>query len=160
MSTHTTTRPIDRWFANYSDDHRNAVNQRIHVVAVPAILWSVIALLWCVPPLLPWFQYGIWAALAMFATWSWYNRLSRPLGYGMLAFFFFSACLCRLLEQRIGLGGLLGLALGLFAAAWVAQFVGHAVEGRRPSFLTDLTYLLVGPLWVLAKAYRALGWRT
>ena len=156
----TTQRRVDVLFASYAGDHRNPVNQRIHVIAVPLILWTVIALLWCIPAGASWFRSGIWAALAMFATWSWYNRLSRPLGYGMLAFFFFSACLCRLLEQRIGLGGLLVLALGLFAAAWVAQFVGHAVEGRRPSFLTDLTYLLVGPLWVLAKAYRALGWRT
>ena len=44
-----TGRPIDRWFASYSDDHRNDTNQRIHVLAVPAILWSVIALLWCIP---------------------------------------------------------------------------------------------------------------
>ncbi len=54
-------RPLDRYFAGYSGDHSNATNQAIHVVAVPAILWSAIALLWCVPPLLPWFQHGIWA---------------------------------------------------------------------------------------------------
>ena len=63
------------------DDHRNATNQRIHVVAVPAILWSVIALLWCIPvaghagsgP-------GLWAALAMFGAWMFYYRASRRLG--------------------------------------------------------------------------------
>ena len=44
-----TQRPIDRWFANYSGDHRNETNQLIHVFAVPAILWSVIALMWCIP---------------------------------------------------------------------------------------------------------------
>ena len=150
MSTHTTTRPIDRWFANYSDDHRNAVNQRIHVVAVPAILWSVVALLWCIPPLLPWFQNGIWAALAMFGVWAYYNRLSRPLGIGMLIGFFVAGCICRLLEERIGLRGLLFSAIGVFVVAWIAQFIGHHIEGRRPSFLTDLTYMLIGPIWVLA----------
>ena len=45
----TTERNIDRWFAHYSDDHRNTGDQRIHVVAVPLILWSVVALLWCLP---------------------------------------------------------------------------------------------------------------
>lgn len=152
-------RPLDRYFASYSGDHRNDTNQAIHVVAVPVILWSVIALLWCLPPLITWFQNGIWAALAMFGAWSYYNRLSRRLGLGMLAFFFVSGCLCRLLEAEIGLRNLAWLALGLFVVAWIAQFIGHRIEGRRPSFLTDLVYLLIGPLWVMAKGYRQLGWR-
>lgn len=146
-------------FSNYSDDHRHPINQVIHVLAVPAIAWSVIALLWCLPPLITWFTPGIWAAVAMFAAWSWYNRHSRALGLGMLVFFFLSAVLCRLLVELGGNGLLWPIALGVFVLAWVAQFIGHHLEGRRPSFLTDLTYLLVGPAWVLAKGYRRLGWR-
>ena len=81
-------RPIDRWFDSYSGDHRNATNQRIHVVAVPAILWSVIALLWCIPvPPGGWFKPGIFAALAMFGAWMFYFKASRALGFGMLAMF-------------------------------------------------------------------------
>jgi uncharacterized membrane protein YGL010W len=129
----TPTRPIDRWFASYSGDHRNAANQRIHVFAVPAILWSVVALLWCVPVPGGLFRQGLWAALAMFLAWMFYYRASRRLGLGMLAVF--------------------------AAMAWGTQFVGHRIEGRKPSFLTDLTYLLIGPAWVLAKLYRKLGWR-
>ena len=155
----TAERPIERYFANYCDDHRNTTNQSIHVVAVPIILWSVVALLWCIPVGGTWFRSGMWAALAMFAAWMFYNRLSRPLGLGMLAVFFFCGCLCRLLESRLGITGLLTTALGLFVIAWIAQFVGHHIEGRRPSFLTDLTYLLIGPIWVLAKVYRTMGWR-
>jgi uncharacterized membrane protein YGL010W len=48
----------------------------------------------------------------------------------------------------------LWVAGGLFVLAWVGQFVGHAIEGRRPSFLDDVKFLLVGPLWVLVKAVR------
>ncbi|WP_115552762.1 DUF962 domain-containing protein [Xanthomonas arboricola] len=154
-----TARPIERYFASYSDDHRNDTNQLIHVVAVPAILWSVVGLLWCIPVGGTWFSSGVWAALSMFAAWSYYNRLSRPLGLGMLGIFFFFGCLCRLIEGRIGLTGLFATALSMFVLAWIAQFVGHKIEGRKPSFLTDLTYLLIGPIWVLAKVYRQLGWR-
>ena len=78
-------RPIDRWFASYSDDHRNATNQWIHVACVPAILWSVIALLWCIPVPGGMFRQGLWAALAMFLALMFYYRASRPLGFGMLA---------------------------------------------------------------------------
>ncbi len=77
----------------------------------------------------------------------------------MLILFFVSGCLCRLLEDRIGVRGLLYAGVGVFVVAWIAQFIGHHIEGRRPSFLTDLTYLLIGPIWVLAKLYRQFGWK-
>jgi len=154
----STERPIDRWFASYSGDHRNDTNQWIHVFAVPLILWSVIALLWCIPVVGTWFRPGLWAALAMFFAWTFYYRASRRLGYGMLAVFVAMAWLTRWLHDTLGTTQLLYLAIVVFVLAWIAQFVGHRIEGRKPSFLTDLTYLLIGPAWVLAKLYRRLGW--
>ncbi|MGY0505598.1 Mpo1 family 2-hydroxy fatty acid dioxygenase [Luteimonas sp. e5] len=151
-------RPIERWFAHYADDHRDALNQKLHVVCVPLILWSVIALLWCIPVPGTLFGPGAWAALAMFMTWSFYYRHSRPLGMGMLAVFVLLAWSTRALHLALGPGLLAALALGVFVLAWLGQFIGHHHEGRRPSFLTDLTYLLIGPLWVLNKLYRRLGW--
>ena len=151
-------RPIDRWFSSYSGDHRNATNQKIHVVAVPLILWSVIALLWCIPlPPGAWFRPGIWAALAMFGAWMFYNRASRRLGIGMLAMFVAMAWVTRFLHLALGTTQLLYLAVGVFVLAWVAQFIGHEFEGKRPSFLTDLTYLLIGPLWLMSKFFGRLG---
>ena len=154
-----TQRPIDRWFASYSDDHRNDANQLIHVFAVPAILWSVVALLWCIPVFGTLFKSGVWAALAMFAAWVFYNRLSRPIGYGMLAVFFAMGCLCRLIEHNLGLQALLWSAATVFVVAWIAQFIGHRIEGKKPSFFTDVVYLLIGPIWVLSKLYRSMGWK-
>ena len=151
-------RPIDRWFASYSGDHRNARNQLIHVVCVPAILWSVIALLWCIPSPGTWFRAGLWAGLAMFAAWAFYYRASKKLGLGMLVVFVVMGWLTRWLHDGIGTTNLLYLAIAVFVVAWIGQFVGHRIEGRKPSFLTDLTYLLIGPAWVLVKLYRRLGW--
>ena len=153
-----TQRPIDRWFASYSGDHRNATNQWTHVVCVPAILWSVVALLWCVPSPGTWFRAGFWAGLAMFAVWMFYYRASRKLGLGMLATFVLLGWVTRWLHDSLGTANLLRLAVAVFVVAWIGQFVGHRIEGRKPSFLTDLTYLLIGPAWVLAKLYRKLGW--
>src|SRR5687768_3921403 len=123
-------RPIDRWFHSYSGDHQNETNQLIHVFAVPAILWSVVAFMWCIPVFGTLFKSGVWAALAMFATWMFYNRLSRPIGYGMLVVFFTMGCLCRLLEQSLGLQNLLYIAIAVFVLAWIAQFIGHKIEGK------------------------------
>src|SRR5690606_36199920 len=58
-------------------------------------------------------------------------------------------------RHAAGVPGAVGADL---VAAWIAQFVGHKLEGRKPSFLTDLVYLLIGPAWVLSKLYRRLGW--
>lgn len=151
-------RPIDRWFAQYSNDHQNRLNQRIHIIAVPAILWSVIALLWCLPNPVTWFQPGIWAGLAMFAAWVFYYRNSRTLGLGMAVVFILSGLSCRVITAEYGTQALLVIAIAVFVIAWIAQFIGHTFEGRKPSFLTDLVYLLIGPVWVLAKLYRKLGW--
>ncbi|GAA4854282.1 DUF962 domain-containing protein [Luteimonas vadosa] len=154
----TPERPIDRWFASYSGDHVNDTNQAIHVFAVPAILWSVIALLWCIPAPGTLFKPGIWAVVAMFAAWLFYYRASRKLGLGMLALFVVLAVPTWWLHGVLGTGGLVALALAVFVAAWIAQFIGHKIEGKKPSFLTDLVYLLIGPAWVLSKLYRRLGW--
>jgi len=154
----TQPRDIDRWFASYSDDHRNPTNQRIHVIAVPAILWSVIGMLWCVPvPEHGWFKPGIVAAFAMFGAWSFYFRASRRLAFGMLALFVAMGWFTRWLYFLLGPRQLLFVAIGVFVVAWIAQFIGHKIEGRKPRFLTDLTYLLIGPAWVVAKGFRKLG---
>ena len=152
-------RPIDRWFASYSGDHRNPTNQLIHVVCVPAILWSVIALLWCIPAPGSWFRPGIWAGAAMVAAALFYYRHSRRLGLGMVAVFVAMGLLTRAIHEAFGTQALLAVAIAVFVVAWIGQFIGHKIEGRKPSFLTDLSYLLVGPLWTLDKLYRKLGWQ-
>ena len=69
------------------------------------------------------------------------------------------AWLTRRLHDVLGTPGLFKLALGVFVVAWIAQFIGHSkrYEGKKPSFFTDLKYLLIGPAWVLSKLYRKLG---
>ena len=154
-------RPIDRWFAGYSADHRNPGNRLIHVVCVPAIVWSIVALLWCIPAPGTWFRDGFWAGLAMFAATLFYYRQSRALGLGMLAMFALMALASNAILEVFGRPVLLWSAVGVFVVAWIGQFVGHSArfEGRRPSFLTDLRYLLIGPAWVLATLFRRLGLR-
>lgn len=152
-------RAIDRWFAGYSDDHRNVRNQRIHLLCVPAIAWSVMALLWCIPSPTPLFRDGVFAGVAMLMASLFYYRHSRSLGLGMAVAFIVAALATRLLHDAIGSRQLAFVAIGVFVVASVGQFVGHRIEGRKPSFLTDLTYLLIGPAWVLAKLYRRIGWR-
>ncbi|NOT88431.1 MAG: DUF962 domain-containing protein [Lysobacter sp.] len=152
-------RPIDRWFDKYSSDHINPTNQKIHVIAVPTILWTVTALLWCIPVPGTWFSAGFWAAIAAFFAWMFYYRASRPLGFGMLAVLIAMLWFNRWLYATLGGTRMLQVAIAVFVLAWIAQFIGHKIEGKKPSFFTDVVYLLIGPAWVLGKAYRKLGWK-
>ena len=150
-------RRVDELLDQYSADHRNATNQNIHVLCVPAIVWSVTAALWAipVPPALA--QPGAWSVVAMFLAWAWYWRLSRPLAMGLFLCFLACVLLNLWIATRFGMHRLLISAGVVFAIAWVGQFIGHIYEGHRPSFLTDLVYLLVGPMWTLRKLYQRLG---
>lgn len=50
----------------------------------------------------------------------------------------------------------LPVSIALFVLAWMGQFVGHQIEGKKPSFFDDVRFLLIGPLFVLSFLYRRL----
>ncbi|MCX7133732.1 Mpo1 family 2-hydroxy fatty acid dioxygenase [Aeromonas piscicola] len=142
---------LDEWFSDYGQSHQHPVNVAIHKLAVPGIYLCSLALLWCLPtgPLPPSLN---WAALAAIPVLAFYLRLSFPLFVGMAVLTTLGLVLCQLWQ-----GPLLWPALVGFGLLWIAQFVGHRIEGKRPSFLADLQFLLIGPAWVLASLYRRLG---
>lgn len=150
-------RNAHEWFGGYSADHQHPTNRVIHWICVPAILWAVIALLWLipVPPMVG--RAGFWCGLVMVAAVAFYWRLSHAIGVAMLIVFIVLGALSEWLYRALGPAGLLWLAIGVFVVAWIGQFVGHQLEGRRPSFLTDLAYLLIGPAWLTGKLLRRVG---
>lgn len=145
------------WLDSYASDHRHPVNQRLHEVCVPLILWSALALLWTVPVPALLGRPGFWSVAAQVLAFAWYWKHSRRMGGAMLLVFVLLDLLTAWVFAQYGASSLRWSAVAVFAVAWVGQFVGHAIEGRRPSFLTDLSYLLVGPAWLLDKLMRRLG---
>ena len=96
-----------------------------------------------------------WATLAAAAALIYYLVLSPALALGLLLAFAVLLAITRLLA---GLPWPLWLtSIVIFVIAWIGQFIGHAVEGKRPSFFKDIQFLLIGPLWLLASAYRRLS---
>ncbi|HEY0232225.1 MAG TPA: Mpo1-like protein [Dokdonella sp.] len=150
-------RTVNDWFGSYSADHQNPTNRLIHWLCVPAILWAVIAALWLVPVSPSIGRPGFWCGLVMVGAFTFYWRLSRPLGGAMLVVFVGFGLLTEWLYRTLGRGDLLELAIAVFVLAWIGQFIGHKIEGRKPSFLTDLAYLLIGPAWLAGKVMRRIG---
>jgi len=137
-------RKIDELFARYGESHRNPANKAIHWVCVPLITWSVIALLWS------WTPIAAYALIALAVAF--YAYLSPAIAIGMLG-------VSAALVYPLTLLGPHALVAGVavFVAAWVGQFIGHKIEGRKPSFFEDVKFLLIGPAWLLGHVYRRLG---
>ena len=154
----TPRKSADQWFAEYGESHQDHANETIHWICVPVIFYSVLGLLWSIPvPAIlaaaaPWF---IWVQPVILAALAFYFRLSVPLAFGLLGFI--SACYI-LLELQVILCPfpIWKSSLILFVLAWVGQFIGHKLEGRKPSFFKDLVFLLIGPAWLMHFIYKKL----
>lgn len=140
-------RRVDALFDRYGESHRDPTNKAIHWICVPLITWSLLAALWAWSPIAACVLIGVATAF--------YFTLSVPLAIGMLAV---SAAMIVPLTQ-IAPQHLLAIAAAVFILAWIGQFVGHKIEGKKPSFFEDLKFLLVGPAWLLGFVYRRLGIR-
>ncbi|HOX70696.1 MAG: Mpo1-like protein [Dokdonella sp.] len=149
-------RSVNEWFGNYSKDHRNPVNRLVHWVCVPLILWAVIAALWVIPVPASIGRPGFWCGMAMIGAFAFYWKMSKPIGAAMLLVFIVFGLVTEGLYRALGPTTLLWSAAAVFVAAWIGQFIGHMIEGARPSFFTDLAYLLIGPAWLAGKVMRRL----
>ncbi|MEZ5531876.1 MAG: Mpo1-like protein [Steroidobacteraceae bacterium] len=153
-----TMRTVTQWLDEYGESHRNPVNKRLHSACVPAIVIAVIGLFWSLPvpasfaKLSPWLN---WATIAAILSLAYYFALSPPLSVGSALVFAVMFGIVLALEQLAW--PLWQTCTAIFIVAWVGQFIGHAFEGKRPSFFKDLQFLLIGPLWLLAFVYLRLG---
>ncbi|MFZ6750046.1 DUF962 domain-containing protein [Undibacterium sp. Ren11W] len=139
-----TLRTVDQLLNQYAESHRNHVNELIHFVCVPVIMWTVLGLLWAAHPAL--------ALVAALLALAYYFSLSVPFAVGMCLM---AAAMLAIL-YLLPAAAVLPSALGLFVIAWIFQFIGHKIEGKKPSFFDDLRFLLIGPLFVLGFLYRRL----
>ncbi len=149
-------RTFDQWMAEYGVSHKNTTNQLIHKICVPLIMLSVIGILWTIPT--PTFFESIpylnWATLFVVCCLVFYLTLNFMMFLGM---FILTLIMCWICHQLANAGILLPTSMFIFILSWIAQFYGHKVEGKKPSFFQDLAFLLIGPLWVLRFFYAKVG---
>ena len=153
-------RTVQDWLSAYGESHQHPTNKRIHWICVPLIVLSLVGLLWSIPvpaamaEISPWLN---WATLFLAAAVIYYLFLSWSLAAGMLAFAVILVATTLALAQLPG--PLWAVCIGIFVLAWIGQFIGHEIEGRKPSFFQDIQFLMIGPLWLLAHLYDRLGLR-
>ncbi|AWW32313.1 hypothetical protein DN752_20415 [Echinicola strongylocentroti] len=158
----TNLRKIDQLLEEYGISHQNPTNKVIHWFCVPAIFFSVVGLIYSIPAGPISFLQGYmgsfanWATLVLMVILFYYYTLSPPLSLGM---FLFSA-LCLFFANFITIISpvpLWSVCIVIFLVSWVIQFYGHKIEGKKPSFLKDVQFLLIGPAWLMHFIYKRLG---
>ena len=98
-----------------------------------------------------------WAALLLLMAVGYYFVLSKTLAVGFVVWAALVYAGNEWLLAGLGRGGLFWLSAAVFVVAWVGQFMGHHIEGKKPSFLQDVQFLLIGPAWLMAFVYRKLS---
>lgn len=140
---------LDTWLDEYSVSHKNPTNKKIHNICVPLIVLSILGMLWVIPTPES-FQVNAfvnWATIFILICHFFYFSLSMVVGIFMSLVSIIMLSICYVLKEKAGLP-LLEISVAVFILAWIGQFVGHKIEGVKPSFFEDLKFLLVGPLWV------------
>lgn len=150
-------RTQQQWFDEYAVSHQHKTNQLIHYLCVPSIFFSIIGLLMSINSS---FLQNIfhlnnplienWASIILIPLFIFYLRLSFSTFLKMFVF----SILCVIGNYYLGLKfSLLYVSLAIFIVAWIGQFYGHHLEGKKPSFIKDLQFLLIGPAWVFVKLF-------
>jgi len=145
MNPSSQPRNIDILLAQYAESHRNHTNEIIHFVCIPLIVLSLLGILWAIHPAV--------AVATTLVSLFYYVKLSPQFALGMGVM---SAVMLGILAIMPPYT-VLPVSIAVFVVAWIGQFIGHKIEGKKPSFFDDLRFLLIGPLFVLSFLYRRLN---
>lgn len=143
------------YFDEYAQSHQNETNQLIHYICVPLIFLSVIGLLMSIPT--TFLEDNIKLYNPLVENWAFVIGILLSIFYARLGFWYLIKMLLVIMLSIIinyWIGNnvnLLTASIVTFVGAWIGQFYGHKVEGAKPSFLKDIEFLLIGPLWVIEK---------
>ncbi|MFT7108806.1 MAG: YGL010W-like membrane protein [Psychrobacter glaciei] len=153
------TKSIQTWLDEYGESHQNKLNKRIHWFCVPQIFWTVMAAIFVIPTPAIFSEISPhlnWASIMAVGAVLYYTTLSISLSIGMAIFS--GACYVIVVAVNGAFPGYLLMIAGIyFVFLWALQFYGHEVEGKKPSFLKDVQYLMIGPAWLMSFIYNKIG---
>ncbi len=143
---------IERLLKEYAESHQNPKNKSIHWICVPLIFFSIFGMIRTIPTfssmeaISPYFN---WSNIILAIVLIYYFVLSTSLFFGFIIWALIVSFGNEYLYQSFGTSGLLWISIAVFVIAWIGQFVGHGIEGKKPSFLKDIQFLLIGPAWLM-----------
>jgi len=155
-------RKIDLLFAEYAESHRNSTNKMIHWICVPLIFWTILGFISLIPS--PHFCASYFGCISLVSLIAivlvtlFYLRLSLLIGFIMIFAMLLMEHFAYAVNIHFGKNSWI-VYFTVFIITWILQFLGHKIEGKKPSFLKDLQFLLIGPIWLLSFIVKKLGIR-
>ena len=147
-----------QWLNEYGVNHQDRRNKLIHWICVALIFFSILGMLYPIKLHVVVREVPLTAAhIALLGALIFYVLLSSTLTIGMTIIGLIVLTICNLLET-VGFN-LWRVSLLTFILAWIGQFIGHKLEGSKPSFLKDIQFLLICPIWLLSFVYKKWGIR-
>lgn len=131
---------------NYAKSHKHPINENIHIFAIPAIMFSIFGILAAI-------DYLVVIVFIIFSL-MFYLKLSMKAFYLMTVWSLINMLFVYFLFDNILL-----ISVVTFILGWTIQFIGHFIEGKKPSFFEDIKYLLIGPLFVFENILSRFGWK-
>lgn len=146
-------RSLESYIDEYSESHQNSANIMIHKICVPAIMFSILGILKAFPVPASWPLWLDWSLIFFAGAMVYYAFFKNPrVIVAILVLVLPMLVVLELLRPRFFL-----LSVGIFVVAWIGQFIGHKIEGKKPSFFKDLFFLLIGPIWTMHSLSRQMG---
>ena len=147
------------WLDAYGESHQNPTNKKIHWVCVPLIMLTLLGLLSLIKIPLSIANMPInLSHILLVVALLFYLRLSVSISFGMIIISFITLFIINRLEIIFpDINQLLYLYISIFVLSWIGQFIGHKIEGKKPSFFEDIQFLLIGPAWLLSFIYNKMG---
>lgn len=149
---------ITPYFNKYGESHQNPTNKLIHWICVPAIFFTLMGLIYLVPFPIERSWIMNWAAIILLGGLIFYlfNSFSIFIGFLLIGFIVLKG-ISTLVNYTKSDQTAFYYFITIFVIAWIGQFIGHKIEGKKPSFFDDLRYLLIGPAWLLHFIYKKIG---
>ena len=151
---------IYEWNNEYALYHKNKTNKTIHWICIPLIMFSLFGLLSLIKPFIFMINEGTYKitvlGLFIISAILYYLNLSKSLAIGMVLV---SVVFLTIIDaiSLFDKNQLFLIYISIFIIAWIGQFIGHKIEGKKPAFFKDLQFLLIGPLWLLSFIYNKLN---
>ena len=153
-------RKIDQLFAEYAESHQNQTNKFIHWICVPLIFFTIVGFISLIPAphfCAPYFGcISIASIVALFLVTIFYFTLSWRISLIMLLIMILMEHFAYAINVHFKENSWI-IYLSIFVITWIFQFIGHKIEGKKPSFLKDLQFLLIGPIWFLHFILKKIG---
>ncbi|RXH02316.1 DUF962 domain-containing protein [Bradyrhizobium vignae] len=150
---------FQRQLAVYVEYHRDPRNTAMHVVGILLLFTGAVLPLTLVKLPLLGFNVSLAVILALPVLIYWL-LLDAALGLGILAVSVVLFSVAATIAAQVSTASMWAIFATLVVLGLAAQAIGHKVfEGREASLFTFPSHLLLGPMFVMAKLFIALGFR-